>query len=221
MIAGCLAVGLGSGLGLIYVLDILDDRFRSPEEMRSQLNVPVLAMVRQMDDLNATGLENIHAYVAPDAATSESFRTLRATLAFSGQETSRLVVSSADRGTARQPCWRTWRSRSIRPASGTLLVDADLRRPGLTAQMGLKGQAGLSEILASDDSVAEAAMAHVRGLAVGFDFLPAGGRRPIRPSRFPRAVPDRAIKQVVPLIDDFRFPGSAPLRRLRAEPNRS
>ena len=51
-----LALGLTIGLGLIYMLDILDDRFRSPEDLRAQLGVPVLAMVRQMEDLHAVGL---------------------------------------------------------------------------------------------------------------------------------------------------------------------
>ncbi len=177
VVAGCLALGLGSGLGLIYVLDILDDRFRSPDEMRIQLGAPVLAMVRQMDDLHAIGLENIHVHVAPDALASESFRTLRTTLAFSGQETARLVVSSPEPGDGKTTVLSNLAVSFYQSGKRTLLIDGDMRRPGLTAQMGLKGQAGLADCLVSDEAMATVATAHVRALASGLDFLPAGGRR--------------------------------------------
>ena len=175
--AGCLALGLGSGLGLIYVLDILDDRFRSPDELRNQLGVPVLAIVRQMEDLHTVGLENIQAHVAPDAVAAEAFRTLRTTLAFSGQDTARLVISSPEPGDGKTTVLSNLAVSFHQAGKRTLLIDGDMRRPGLTSQMGLKGQAGLADFLVSDAAVATAAENLVRTLADGLDFLPAGGRR--------------------------------------------
>lgn len=107
--AGCLAAGLAGGLALIYILDVLDDRFRSPDELRTQLAVPILAMVRQMEELHSVGLDNIHVHVTPDAVVSEAFRTLRTTLAFCGKETSRLVISMPNPATARPPYYPIWR----------------------------------------------------------------------------------------------------------------
>ena len=40
--------GLGAGLMAVYVLDILDDRFRSVEDLQRQLGVSVLSMIRQL-----------------------------------------------------------------------------------------------------------------------------------------------------------------------------
>ena len=51
----CLLGGLGVGVALVYVLDVLDDRFRSPEELQEQLRVPVLAMIRQLSSPQACG----------------------------------------------------------------------------------------------------------------------------------------------------------------------
>ena len=48
-----LAGGLLFGLALIYVMDTLDDRFRSPDEIQRQLGHPILAMIRQMPDCPA------------------------------------------------------------------------------------------------------------------------------------------------------------------------
>ena len=82
--AMCLAGGLLTGLCLVFALDALDDRFRSPDELRLQLGIPVLAMVRRMENLAATGLDALQVHAAPQDVASEAFRTLRTTLAFSG-----------------------------------------------------------------------------------------------------------------------------------------
>ncbi|MBC8117481.1 MAG: hypothetical protein H7062_24040, partial [Candidatus Saccharimonas sp.] len=47
----CLFLGTALGLGLIYVMDALDDRFRSPDELQWQLGLPLLAMIRRMEPL--------------------------------------------------------------------------------------------------------------------------------------------------------------------------
>jgi polysaccharide biosynthesis transport protein len=174
-----IGLGLAAGLGLIYVLDVLDDRFRSPEELRAELGAPVLAMVRQMDDLHAIGLEGIHCYVTPDAVTSEAFRTLRTTLAFASQDTSRIVITSPEPGDGKTTVLSNLAVSYAQAGKRTLLVDADMRRPGLSTLMGLKGQPGLSDFLVGSEPVDKAAAALVRATGLeGLDFLPAGLRRP-------------------------------------------
>jgi capsular exopolysaccharide synthesis family protein len=176
------ACGLGGsvlGLALVYVIDILDDRFRSPEELRAQLGAPVLAMVRQLDDLHVEGIEGLHVYVKPDAVETEAFRTLRTALAFSGDETSRLVISSSEPGDGKTTVLANLACSFAQSGKRTLLIDADMRRPGLTNQMGLKGQPGLSDLLISDEPIAEIAAQLLRPQPLeGLDFIPAGPRRP-------------------------------------------
>ena len=95
----CLFLASIGGIAAVYVTDILDDRFRSPEELQIHLGVPVLSMVRRMDiDDAAVGMSSVQTHVAPDAVESEAFRTLRTALAFSAEECSRLVVSSSEPG---------------------------------------------------------------------------------------------------------------------------
>jgi capsular exopolysaccharide synthesis family protein len=172
-----LMAGLSTGVGLIYILDVLDDRFRSPEEMRIQLGAPLLAMVRKMEDLHTLGLESIQAHTNPDAAASEAFRTLRTSLAFSGQETGRLVVSSPEPGDGKTTVLANLAVSFCQAGKRTLMIDADMRRPGLSAQMGLKGRIGLSDLLASSENPELAAPAHIHPLCPGLDLIPAGRRR--------------------------------------------
>ena len=94
----CLFSSLGLGAGLVYVVDVLDDRFRSLEEMKSQLQTPVLAMVRQLTQRAHSGLDALQVHVAPDAVESEAFRTLRTTLAFSAEPLDCMAISSSEPG---------------------------------------------------------------------------------------------------------------------------
>jgi MinD-like ATPase involved in chromosome partitioning or flagellar assembly len=56
---------------------------------------------------------------------------------------------------------------------------ADMRRPGLSTLMGLKGQSGLTDVLNSTGDMADVARQHVRTTSLeNLDILPAGPRRP-------------------------------------------
>ena len=92
----CCAAGMGAGIGIIYVMDVLDDRFRSPEELRDQLGAPVLAIIRQLPETDGQGADALHVHVAPDSIESEAFRTLRTTIAFSGGDLDCLAISSSE-----------------------------------------------------------------------------------------------------------------------------
>ena len=59
----------------------------------------------------------------------------------------------------------------------TLLIDGDMRRPGLSSLLELRAQCGLSDVLRSELPVAEAAQAHIKRLEVeGLEVLPCGPR---------------------------------------------
>jgi capsular exopolysaccharide synthesis family protein len=180
-----LLAGLGVGFLLVNVLDTLDDRFRSVEEMETQLGAPVLAMVRQLQTSDATGVEVLQMCIAPDAAESEAFRTLRTALALADKEASRIVISSAEPGDGKTTVLANLAVSSAQAGKKTLLIDADLRRPGLTALMGMRGVSGLSGVIRAEgdaaqtaaQTVAQAAAANIRHSGVErLDVLPSGPR---------------------------------------------
>jgi capsular exopolysaccharide synthesis family protein len=172
-------IGMCLGLSLIYILDLLDDRFRSPEELRRELGAPVLAMVRQLEDSQMLGVEGLQVYARSDSVESEAFSTLRTTLAFGGQETSRLVVSSAEPGDGKTTILANLACSFAQAGKRVLLVDADMRRPGLTALMSLKGKPGLSDLLVSDEAIADLIGPMLYKSPIeGLHILPAGPRRP-------------------------------------------
>ena len=182
VVAVCFVLGLGGGLGLIYLLDLLDDRFRSPDELRMQLGVPVLAMVRAMQPTGGTGVDAVQCYAKPNGVETEAFRTLRTAISFSDRQAQRIVVTSTEPGDGKTTVMSNLAVAFAQSGKRTLLIDADMRRPGLTALLSLKGQQGLSQVLRDDrpmaDSVADNLFARIMP---GLDVIPSGSR-PSNPS---------------------------------------
>ena len=178
-----LLCGLGLGLGLVYVSDVLDDRFRSVEEMQALLRVPVLAMVRELDEIEeAAGIDAIQTCAAPNAAESEAFRTLRTALSFADHDTHQVVISSPEPGDGKTTVLANLAVAVAQAGKRTLLIDADLRRPGLTAMMGMRGIDGLSSVIRGSEDVVSMATAQIRPSGLeNLDVL-ASGPRPTNPA---------------------------------------
>jgi capsular exopolysaccharide synthesis family protein len=173
-----LTAGLAVGVAIVSVLDVLDDRFRSPEELQSQLGLPVLALVRQLTPHAESGPKALQMHVAPDASESEAFRTLRTAIAFSGQESDRIVVSSAEPGDGKTTILANLAVTYARAGKRTLIIDADMRRPGLTKLVECQGQHGLTQLLQGSDPVAEMASNLVRPTGIDqLEVLPSGPRQ--------------------------------------------
>ena len=172
-----LASGLGLGLSLVYVLDILDDRFRSMEEMQTLLGVPVLAMVRELETSEEVGIGSLQTFGAPNATESEAFRTLRTALSLAEDDTHQLVISSPEPGDGKTTVLANLAVAVAQSGKRTLLIDADLRRPGLTAMLGMRGIDGLSTVIRGEDDIVRMAKAHIRSSGLeGLDVLPSGPR---------------------------------------------
>jgi capsular exopolysaccharide synthesis family protein len=169
--------GFGAGLALVHLLDALDDRFRSLDEMQNRLGVAVLSMVQQMKSPDAAGLEAVTMHSDPTSPESEAFRTLRTALDLSHPDARQLGSSSAEPGDGKTTVLANLAVGYAQSDKKTLLIDADLRRPGLTRMMDLRGMHGLSEILRSDGDIAELAAIHIQASGLkGLDILPSGPR---------------------------------------------
>lgn len=183
MVGGiCLAGGLLCGLLLVLLLDSLDDRYRAPEELRSDLGIPVLSVVRRLVHCDGIGLAGLEAHAAPNSTESEPFRTLRTALQFSELPTQRLVFSSPEPGDGKSTVIGNLAVTFAQAGRRTLLIDADLRRPGLTRLLDLRRVAGLTELLQGDGPLEGSASELIRNTEEeNLDFLPCG-LRPSNPS---------------------------------------
>ena len=174
-----LLVGLLSGGLIVYVQDVLDDRFMSPEDLTVQLGVPVLSMVRRLEPIDGVGLAAVHTHVRPNAVETEAFRTLRTAITLSSEVSNRLLVSSAEPSDGKTTVAVNLGVSFAQAGKKTLIIDADLRKPGMTTLFGLKGRSGVADLLQSDQPVAESVeqLLHVTAMPE-LHVLAAGTRCP-------------------------------------------
>ncbi len=177
----CLILGISGSFGLIYILDLIDDRFRSPDELRRELGAPVLAMVRKLPFLADHGLESLYPYAKPNSVESEAFRSLRTAIDFSGDDTRRLTISSTEPSDGKTTVFSSLAVAFAQSGKRTLAIDGDMRRPGLTKLFQLSGREGLSTILKDGQSVAEVAQRCLIETDLPNLFLIPAGPKPINP----------------------------------------
>jgi len=170
----CLAGGLSVGTALVYVRDLMDDRFRSPEELQHQTRVPVLAIIRSLPPLTGDG-PPVHVSQSPDAVETEGFRTLRTTLAFSGDELQRVAVTSPEPGDGKTTVLSNLAGSYAMGGKRTLMIDCDLRRPGLSKLFQVRGLNGVSDVLRSEEELDAICRRVIRPTGVErLDLLPCG-----------------------------------------------
>ncbi len=137
-------LALAAGVGLAFVVEYLDDSVKTPEEVTRRLKLPLLGLVPA-----------VHGDQAPILTGSvphdfgEAFRSLRTSLVFTstGQATRIIGVTSTQplEGKTTTAC-----NLAMVLAFGgarVLLIDADMRRPGLHRTMRIQNTIGLSHVL--------------------------------------------------------------------------
>ncbi len=178
----CLLLGIGGGGGIVYVLDVLDDRFRTPEELKAEVGAPLLAMVRQMAPTLDLGIDSLRACAAPNSPECEAFRTLRTALSFAGRDLDRVAITSSEPSDGKTTVLANLGASYAMAGKRTLLIDADLRRPGLSKLFQMRGCSGLSDLLRGEDEVAAMCAQWVRNTGLEtLDVLPCGPK-PVDPA---------------------------------------
>ena len=138
-------IGLVLAIAVALGLDYMNDTIKTPEDITRRLKLPFLGLVPAVRGDKHPLLASAH--VPHDFG--ESFRSLRTSLLskYSEEGTKIIVVTSA------QPLeGKTTTAANIAMAlayggSRVLLIDADMRRPGLHRPLRLTNERGLSQVL--------------------------------------------------------------------------
>jgi len=149
VVSGLLGLLLGSALALL--LDRLDDRVYAGEDAELAAHLPILAHI----PLVARGAALLAGHTAgsgahPSGALVESFRMLRANIAFAGldEPPRSLAITSCRQGEGKSTCALNLATVVALAGKSVLLIDCDLRRPGIHTLLGLPNEAGLTTVAA-------------------------------------------------------------------------
>ncbi len=137
-----IVVGLALAVTAVFGSEFLDDRFRTEDDIKDRLGLPVLASIPLVDALEWK--EN--AWVKPLAV--ESFYQLVASLRYSSSDPPRTIAfTSADQGDGKSTVAMNTAISMGQMKARVLVIDADLRRPTMHKKFNVSNEAGLSDVL--------------------------------------------------------------------------
>lgn len=149
-------------VGLAFLLDYLDDTVKGPDDVTETAGVSTLGLVALIKvDKKKSEHERLVTLVAPRSSAAEAFRTLRTNLEFASVDRSlrTLLVTSALPGEGKTTTSANVAMAFAQTGRRVILLDADMRRPGVHRMFELPNSHGLTTLLRAD-GVDVAAIAH-------------------------------------------------------------
>jgi capsular exopolysaccharide synthesis family protein len=167
--AAALVVGVLLGIAISLLFERGRPRLRSWREIAALTGYPVLARVPRSRKLRSKPREAF-----ADPAVGVAFRTMRTNLEakLSEGKGSFLVVTSPSSGDGKTTIAALLAESLSRLGVEVLLLDADLRRPGVSKTFNMQASPGTAEVLRKTKTIDEVVQ---RGWIDGLSVVPTGG----------------------------------------------
>ena len=193
------ALGLGLGLGLAVLLDLVDRRFRYPEQATHEMGLSVLGAIPRV------ATNGRRANPAEAAQVIEAFRSIRLNLthSFAPGSPIRFVVSSPGPGDGKSLVSSNLALSFAEGGYSTVLIDADIRRGTLHRTFGGARSPGLLDYLAGDVGLTEMLQAttHARLTLISAGQRRHGGPELLGSSRMHQLLNELTARYQVILLD--------------------
>ncbi len=154
-----LAAGIGFVLaaGAAYLLNYMDDTFKTPEEITELLGLPVIGIIGETEE-SEDDRNGLYVSRYPRSPVAESYRTLRSNLKFMGVEKplKSILVTSVNVDAGKTSVAANLSAVIAQGDRKVILVDADLRRPSIHEFLDLDNDYGLTGIFQNGLNVSEA-----------------------------------------------------------------
>ena len=140
-----LAVSVFCGIFVAFFIELLDNGFRTSDQVEKTLGLSTLGMVPAM----GMGQKAQEVVVAePVAMYSEAIRSVRTALRYSDVDNPpKIVLVTSSLPAEGKTVFATSLARSVARSGGrSLLIDCDLRRPGVTKLLGAAAHLGLTDL---------------------------------------------------------------------------
>jgi succinoglycan biosynthesis transport protein ExoP len=145
-------LGLALAVGLAFGIEYLDDTIKTPDDVTRRLRLPLLGLVPAVrgDRAPILAREVPHDF-------GEAFRSLRTSLVFTSRGDGPRLIGVTSTQPLEGKTTTACNLAMVLAYGGArvLLIDADMRRPGLHRTMGIENPAGLSHVLTGQARVRE------------------------------------------------------------------
>jgi succinoglycan biosynthesis transport protein ExoP len=187
-----LMIGLVGGVVLAFVIETLENTVQTPDQVEALIGTPSLGLVPESKFLE--GVRNVPrlrsaapptitsnqvvAHLRPSSEIAESYRTLRTSILLSSAVgPPRVIMFTSPMPQEGKTTTSINMAVVLAQREGrVMLIDADMRRPGVHKAFGLSNSAGLSSLLAGLDKYEDV----VHGFAPlpNLSIMPAGPSPP-------------------------------------------
>ena len=168
-----LALGMLIGGGLGFLRDRRDDRFRTVDEIRNAMGVPLLGTIPQLPHALAAPQAGRQSQIAPGSAIAEACRTIRTAIQFGAPKDRcrTMLVTSPSSADGKSTLASNLAITMAQAGKHVLVVDADLRLPTQHTIFNVCSDNGLSTVLQGTSTLDQAIQP--TGIE-GLDLLPCG-----------------------------------------------
>lgn len=188
-VGGGLLLGLLAGIVIAFAQEGLDRSIKGAEDVESLVGSPSLAIIphagtgrsalRRRDRKRArNGVAAFAALKEPDSPLAESYRALCTSILLSAapRPPQAILITSSQPNEGKSCTSLNLAVALAQRGSRVLVVDADLRKPGIAGALGLENEKGLSGVLTGGMGLEEAL--HPVAAVPGLWVFPSGARPP-------------------------------------------
>lgn len=153
-VLGILLVGL-----IIFVAEYLYDGVRDPDDVRETTGLSTIGTIARMKgDRGRSEMYRLAALLYPRSSVAEAYRTLRTNIEFSSVDSAitTLLVTSSVTGEGKTVTAANLAVVYAQAGRRVLLVDADMRKPGVHTMFDLPNDRGLTTLLRRESTSLDA-----------------------------------------------------------------
>lgn len=169
-----LLLGVGAGLVIAYLAEMLSSSFTTGDDIESRLGRSYLGSIPLVSTVEGAGASPLESVINhPRSAFAESFRSLSTSLRFAGDTDAQVVLITSSLPQEGKTTTSIGLARSAAlQGKRVVIIDGDLRKRGLNRMTrGAKSPNGLLEVLSKEATLEEAL---VRDEPTGAMILPVG-----------------------------------------------
>ncbi len=201
-----LIVGLFLGIGLAFFLEYLDNTIKTPDDVKTRLNVPYLGPVPFIAMVNGNPgsperkpEEDLVTIASPKSTASESYRGIRTSLLFSAADNAPkiILVTSAAPSEGKTITSGNLAVTMAQSGNRVLLIDCDMRRPKMHRLFNIPRDRGVSNILVGNCTIDEAI---IHTTIPGIDIISSG---PVPPNPSEMLGSQRMTKMLADVRDRY------------------